>query len=64
MPKMKSNRSLMKRIKVTGNGKIKFIHAFKGHHAPYKTAKQCRQLRRSGMMDKTDYSRIKFIISK
>ena len=43
MPKMKSNRSLMKRIKVTGNGKIKFIHAFKGHHAPYKTAKQCRR---------------------
>ena len=52
MPKMKSNRSLMKRIKVTGNGKIKFIHAYKG------------QLRRSGMLDRTDYKRIKYMIVK
>ena len=64
MPKMKSNRSLMKRIKVTGTGKIKFVHAYKGHHAPYKTPKQSRQLRRAGMLDRTDYKRIKFIISK
>lgn len=62
MPKMKSNRSLMKRIKVTGNGKVKYIHCNKGHHAPYKTAKQCRQLRRAGIIDKTDYKRIKFMI--
>ncbi len=64
MPKMKSNRSLMKRIKVTGTGKIKYVHAFKGHHAPYKTPKQSRQLRRSGMLDRTDYKRIKFLIVK
>ncbi len=64
MPKMKSNRSLNKRIKVTGSGKVKFVHAYKGHHAPYKTAKQCRQLRRAGMLDKTDYKRIKFLIAK
>ena len=64
MPKMKSNRSLMKRIKVTGTGKIKYVHAYKGHHAPYKTPKQSRQLRRSGMLDRTDYKRIKFLIAK
>ena len=64
MPKMKSNRSLMKRIKVTGTGKIKFVHAYKGHHAPYKTPKQSRQLRRAGMLDRTDYKRIKFMIVK
>ncbi len=64
MPKMKSNRSLMKRIKVTGTGKVKYIHAYKGHHAPYKTPKQSRQLRRAGMLDRTDYKRIKFMISK
>lgn len=64
MPKMKSNRSLMKRIKVTGTGKIKFVHAYKGHHAPYKTPKQSRQLRRAGMLDRTDYKRIKFMITK
>ncbi len=64
MPKMKSNRSLMKRIKVTGTGKIKYVHAYKGHHAPYKTPKQSRQLRRSGMLDRTDYKRIRFMIAK
>ncbi len=64
MPKMKSNRSLMKRIKVTGTGKVKFIHAYKGHHAPYKTAKQDRQLRKASILDRTDYKRIKFMISK
>ena len=64
MPKMKSNRSLMKRIKVTGKGKLKYVHAYKGHHAPYKTAKQSRQLRRAGIIDKTDYKRIRFMIVK
>ena len=64
MPKMKSNRSLMKRIKVTGTGKVKYIHAYKGHHAPYKTPKQSRQLRRAGMLDRTDNKRIKFMIVK
>ena len=64
MPKMKSNRSLMKRIKVTGTGKVKYVHAYKGHHAPYKTPKQSRQLRRAGMLDRTDYKRIKFMITK
>ena len=64
MPKMKSNRSLMKRIKITGSGKVKYVHAYKGHHAPYKTPKQSRQLRRSGMLERTDYKRIKFMIVK
>ena len=64
MPKMKSSRSLSKRGKVTGTGKLKYVHAYKGHHAPYKTAKQSRQLRRAGMIDKTDYKRIRFMLVK
>ena len=64
MPKMKSSRSLSKRVKVTGTGKLKYVHAYKGHHAPYKTAKQSRRLRRAGMIDKTDYERIRFMLVK
>ena len=64
MQKMKSSRSLSKRVKVTGTGKLKYVHAYKGHHAPYKTAKQSRQLRRAGMIDKTDYKRIRFMLVK
>ena len=64
MPKMKSSRSLRKRVKVTGTGKLKYVHAYKGRHAPYKIAKQSRQLRRAGMIDKTDYKRIRFMLVK
>ena len=45
MPKMKSSRTLMKRIKVTGTGKIKHKHAYTGHLAPNKTRKQKRNMR-------------------
>lgn len=61
---MKSKRALMKRIKVTGSGNLKIKHAYKGHLAPHKTHKQKRQLRKAGLIDKTDYKRIRFIISK
>jgi large subunit ribosomal protein L35 len=64
MPKMKSKRALMKRVRVTGSNKLKRKHAYKGHLAPNKTHKQKRQLRKSGLVDKTDFSRIKFLIAK
>lgn len=62
MPKMKSNRGLAKRIKVTGSGKIKRHHAYTSHLAPRKTHKQKRHLRKAGLVDRTDYKRIKDII--
>ena len=43
MPKMKSKRALMKRIKVTGSGKVVRHHAYVSHLAPHKTTKQKRQ---------------------
>ena len=64
MPKMKSKRALMKRIKLTGTGKVVRHHAYVSHLAPHKTHKQKRQLRKAGLIDKTDYKRIRFIISK
>lgn len=64
MPKMKSKRALMKRVKVTGSGQLKRKHAYKGHLAPNKTHKEKRQLRNPALVDKTDYKRIKFLISK
>lgn len=59
MPKMKSNRGLAKRVKVTGTGKLKRKHAYTGHLAKNKTHKQKVQLRKAGMVDKTDYVRLK-----
>jgi large subunit ribosomal protein L35 len=64
MPKMKSSRTLMKRIKVTGTGKIKRKHAYMGHFAPNKTHKEKKHLAKAGLVDKTDMSRIRDMISK
>ena len=64
MPKMKSKRALMKRIKVTGTGKVVRGHAYRSHLAPHKTTKQKRHLMKAGLVHKTDYKRIKFLIIK
>ena len=44
MPKMKSKRGLMKRVKVTGSGKVTRHHAYVSHLAPHKTTKQKRPI--------------------
>lgn len=64
MPKMKSKKALMKRIKVTGSGKVVRHHAFVSHLAPHKTTKQKRHLMKSASVHPTDYKRIKFLIVK
>lgn len=64
MPKMKSKRALMKRIKVTGRGKLKRHSAYTSHLAPRKTTKQKRHLRKAKLVHPSDYKRIKTLISK
>jgi len=64
MPKMKSKKALTKRVRLTGSGQLKRKHAYKGHLAPRKTHKQKRQLRSAGLVDRTDYKRIRFLIVK
>ncbi len=59
MPKMKTNRALAKRVKVTGTGRLKRKHAYTGHLFRNKTHKQKVHLRKDAMVDKTDYARIK-----
>ena len=59
MPKMKSNRALMKRVKVTKSGKIKHKHAYMGHFAPRKTKKQRMHLAKYAYIDKSDMPRIR-----
>lgn len=59
MPKMKTNKSLAKRVKKTGSGKLRRFHAYVSHLAPNKTHKQKKHLAKSAIVDKTDYKRIK-----
>jgi large subunit ribosomal protein L35 len=59
MPKMKTNKSVAKRFKVTGSGKVKRGQAFKSHILTKKTAKRKRNLRKSTIAAKGDARRMK-----
>jgi large subunit ribosomal protein L35 len=50
MPKMKTNRSVLKRLKVTKNRKVRRNKAFRRHLLAGRTAKQKRNLRRPGFV--------------
>lgn len=64
MPKMKSKRALMKRIKLSAGGKVIRGHAYRSHLAPHKTTKQKRHLMKAGLIHPTDLKRIKYLIGK
>ena len=64
MPKMKSKRALMKRVKVTGSGKVVRHHAYVSHLAPHKTHKQKRHLRKATVVSTSDMKRINYIIQQ
>lgn len=57
MPKQKTNRAAAKRFKKTANGGLKSGHAYTSHRFHGKTKKQRRQLRGTGMMDKSNLKR-------
>lgn len=62
MPKMKTKRTLAKRVKRTGTGKLKRQHGYVSHFASHKSPKQKRNLRQSTLVHKSDYKRIKHLI--
>lgn len=62
MPKMKTKKALAKRVKRTGTGKLKRSHAYISHFAANKSQKQKRKLRKSTLVSKSDYKRIKLML--
>lgn len=50
MPKIKSNRSVLKRIKATGKGKYKIRHANRNHILTKNTTKVKRQRRGTSVL--------------
>ena len=63
MPKQKTHSGLKKRIKITGTGKLLRGHAYTGHQKVHKTHQQNKDLQKRGLVDHTDYKRIKSLIS-
>lgn len=64
MPKQKTHRGSAKRFKKTGSGKLKRSHAKTSHMFANKTQKQKRKLRKSALVSKSDYRRIKQQLSQ
>jgi len=59
MPKMKTNKSVAKRFKITGSGKVKRHRAFKSHILTKKSQKRKRRLRKADICAPGDAKRIK-----
>ena len=57
MPKMKTNKSVAKRFKITGTGKVKRRQANKSHILTKKAQKRKRRLREGDLVDKSDHHR-------
>lgn len=55
---MKSHRGAMKRLKISGSGKIKRNKAYKSHILTKKSAKRKRGLRKSIMVTSADLKRM------
>lgn len=62
MPKLKSSRSLKKRVKVTGQGKLKRYRAGKSHLLSSKSRKRKRRLRQSTLVSGPDARRLKALL--
>ncbi|MBV7272792.1 50S ribosomal protein L35 [Clostridium thailandense] len=62
MPKMKTKRSVAKRFKVTGSGKLKRAKAFKSHILTKKSTKTKRNLRKAGYVSETQEKTMKTLM--
>ena len=58
MPKQKPNKGLLKRVKITANGKIKRRKAGTGHLLSVKSGDKLRDLRGSKLAKKGDIKRL------
>ena len=62
MPKMKTSRSLAKRVRRTGKGKFKRAKAFKRHLLSKKKRKRKIHLRHGGLIAKPDLEMIRKLL--
>jgi len=61
--KFHSKRSLTKRFKTLSKGKLKHWRAYTSHLAYSKSTKQKRHLRKSSLLDSTDWKRLKKMVN-
>ena len=64
MPKAKTNKGAVKRVRVTKKGKIKFRHPFTSHLNSHMNGNRSRKLRRRAVGCKSDTKRILEMLGK
>ncbi len=62
MPKMKTNKAVKKRFKITKTGKVLASSSFRRHLMTDRSSKKKRQSRRWREVDPTDTKRIKALL--
>jgi len=60
--KVKTNRSATKRFKLTKSGKVRRLRAGKGHLLSSKSSKRRRNLRKPGLVHKTQEKTMKIML--
>jgi large subunit ribosomal protein L35 len=58
MPKLKTKKAVSKRFKITGTGKIRFVHTNRSHRAFGKTHKQKRHSRKPAMLNDANFRNV------
>ena len=62
MPKIKTKKAAAKRFKITGTGKFKHKKANKTHILTKKSPKRKMNLRKAGMVDKTNEAAVRAML--
>lgn len=62
MPKLKTHKGIAKRVKKTGNGKLKSHKAFHSHILSKKNSNRKRKLRKARLLDKTYQKKYKKLL--
>jgi large subunit ribosomal protein L35 len=60
----KPNKGLLKRIKITAGGKVKWRKPSKGHLNSHMSGKKLRQLNRKGMASRADIGRLSAMLGR
>ena len=64
MPKVKTNRSAVKRFRVNSKGKIKMAHSFKNHILTKKRSKRKLKLRKHGYVHPSSHRNMLRLLNK
>lgn len=64
MPKLKPHKGLLKRVRITGRGKVKYNRSGKGHLLSHKSGDKRRDLRGTSVLKKDDIGRVEAMLHR